>query len=215
MAKYVSKKREETAASEALDLLQQTGVRVSLNELLLALTDAFQRIVGTQRAGDVKHPLSPEEMAVLHHGGFDLETDSFGLDDAVTRTAIEYATLLATSLSVPEAARLLQVDDSRIRQRLAARALYGLKIGHSWRLPSFQFEERRVIPGVEKVFPRLGTDLHPIAVYSWFISPDPDLVIEGSLVNETDGPPLLPMSPRDWLRSGGNADVVAEIAASL
>src|SRR5207302_900754 len=110
------------------------------------------------------------------------------------------------SLSVLQAARLLGVDASRVRQRLAAHTLYGLKVGRSWLLPRYQFDGERIIPGVEKVFSRLRSDLHPIAVYTWFTSPDPDLI---------EGVGQAPVSPRDWLRSGGDAGLVAGIAAAL
>jgi len=215
VAKSASKTVEGTAMSEALAMLRRTGVKVTWNELIFALTDAVQRMVDAQRVADAPYRLTPLERATLRDAGFDLETSSFGLDDAVTRTAIEYTALLTTSLSVSQAARLLRVDDSRIRQRLAARALYGLKVGHAWRLPAFQFEGTQVIPGVEKIFPHLSSDLHPIAVYTWFTSADPDLVVEDSSVNPMDENRRPPLSPRDWLRSGGNADVVAGIAASL
>jgi hypothetical protein len=203
---------EETAA---LELLRQTGVDVTWNQIIIAFTNTLRQMVVTQTASNSHSDLTTSEAAALQEAGFDLGTDAYGLDDAVTRTAIEYATLIATSLSVPKVAHMLGVDDSRIRQRLAARMLYGLKVEHAWRLPVFQFEGNRVIPGVDKIFPRLRPDVHPIAVYTWFTSPDPDLVVERSNATETDDETARPMSPRDWLRSGGNAEIVAELAASL
>jgi hypothetical protein len=46
-----------------------------------------------------------------------------------------------------------------------------------------------------------------VAVYTWFTSPDPDLTIDA---NEE-----ITLSPRDWLRSGRNPQVVADLAGAL
>lgn len=134
-------------------------------------------------------PLAPDEAYLLH------------------RTTAEYAKLLSESYTVEEAARLLGVNASRIRQRLtgAPRTLYGIKSGKSWRIPRFQFPGRRLVPGIERTLGRLAADVHPVAVYRWFTSPNPDLVFGDKT----------PTSPLDWLRAGNPPDVVAELAASL
>jgi hypothetical protein len=209
MAKLSPKRPVPSTETEVLDRLHEAGVCVSHDDLLNALLQALDELVFPVKADGVGHPLTPQETTLLKEGGFDVGTEPLGIDEAFAQTAIDYAALLATSLSVLSAARLLQVDASRIRQRLTARTLYGLKSGHAWRLPLFQFESGHVIPGVEKVFPQLSPDLHPIAVYAWFTLPDPELSFE----HPGDEP--LPLSPREWLLSGGNPDVVAEIAASL
>ncbi len=120
------------------------------------------------------------------------------------RTIARYAALLAGSRTVGEVAALLGVDESRVRQRLAARTLYGIKRGRDWLLPDFQFERAGEVPNIGVVLPRLSSELHPVAVATWFTLPNPDLVIEGE-----------PVSPRDWLRSGGAARSVATLAAAL
>jgi hypothetical protein len=200
----------------AVELLRDVGVVVDWDDFVTTLQDAVRGMLGATEARDPGRSLTPGEAAALRDGGFDLEAGSPRLDDPAVRTAIEYATMVATGLTVTEAGRILQVDDSRVRQRLAAHALYGVKVGHAWRLPRFQFDGRRAVPGIEKVFPRLRQDLHPIAVYTWFTSPDPDLAIDDLPAdNSADRPDPSPMSPRDWLRSGGSAEVVAELAGSL
>ena len=68
--------------------------------------------------------------------------------------------LLEESLSAAQAANLLKVDVSRIRQRLRERSLFGLEHEGSWRLPRFQFERRRVIPGW------LRCSEHSLRIYS-------------------------------------------------
>lgn len=91
-----------------------------------------------------------------------------------------------------------------MRQRLAARTLYGIKRGRDWLLPAFQFTEAGAVPQLGAVLPRLQPDLHPVAVANWFTQPSPDLLLEGE-----------PVSPRDWLRSGGAPGPVAALAAAL
>lgn len=214
----------ETMVGELLDVVgsfQQIGIRWSWIDFVDVLTDTARDLAGSidqwQPAGlDGSHgDLRPDEVAALRGAGFDLESLPSSRDDALARTMLTYACLVATSLSVAEAARLLKLDASRIRQRLAARTLYGIKLRHAWHLPRFQFDGNRVIPGVEIVSPRLREDLHPVAVFKWFTSPDPDLVIEDALPEEKSGESSLPISPRDWLRSGGNPEVVARLAESL
>ena len=115
--------------------------------------------------------------------------------------------LLATARPVAEAARLLGVDPSRVRQRLGERSLYGLKTPRGWRLPAFQFDldqPDRLVPGIGGVLAALPPDLHPVAVYNWLTLPDPDLAWGDE-----------PVSPLDWLRSGGDPAVVAALAADL
>jgi hypothetical protein len=113
---------------------------------------------------------------------------------------------LHDSYTAEQAADLLGVNASRIRQRLGgpSRTLYGIKPGKEWRIPKFQFEGRRLIPGIERVVERLAAGLHPVAVYRWFLTPIPDLTVD-----ET------PTSPLDWLRLGNPPEVVAELAAGL
>jgi hypothetical protein len=54
----------------------------------------------------------------------------------------------------------------------------------------------------------LDPDLHPVAVFRWFTTPNPDLIVEGPGEGRT-------VSPRDWLRLGLAPRVVADQAAVL
>lgn len=156
---------------------------------------------------DPRRELTPEEASALERGGFDLgPVDVAAGDDPLAAMIAAYTRLLAESLTVEEAAERLGVNASRIRQRLAARTLYGIKWLGAWRLPSFQFEGTGTVPGIERVLPRLDPSLHPVAFAQWFTEPDTDLAL---------GKGAAPLSPRDWLRSGGSPEVVAEIAADL
>src|SRR5439155_19546177 len=118
----------------------------------------------------------------------------------------EYADLLRDSYSAEQAARILSVNPSRIRQRLTAtpRTLYGIKHGKSWRIPRFQFRQRRLVPGIEMVVSRLAENLHPVAVHRWFTCPNQDLTVAER-----------PVSPLQWLQSGNPPRAVADLAAEL
>ena len=111
------------------------------------------------------------------------------------------------SLSAAEAATYLGVNSSRIRQRLLARTLYGFKDGGSWRLPDFQFEDGRTVPGVDQIFPEIRPATSPVAVARWFRLPWADLVVDEE--NETV------VSPRTWLLEGRDPAPVVDQARLL
>ena len=193
----------------AVDALRKAGVQITEQEFDTLLLRVVSEMAPPSPF-DARQDLTEADAAALERGGFVLEPlEGLGRDDPVAQTAAVYASLLATSLSVPEAARVLGVEASRIRQQLAARTLYGIKDVGTWRLPRFQFNDdlTSLLPGVRRVLPNVSRDLHPVAIYTWFESPDPDLVI--------DEDEQIAVSPRDWLRSGRSPELVAHLAASL
>jgi hypothetical protein len=100
------------------------------------------------------------------------------------------------------------VDGSRVRQRLAAHTLYGVKHGAEWRLPQFQLTELGLVPGFERVAPRLvGVD--PVSVSRWFTRQHVDLCVATEHGDE------VPVTPRAWLEAGRDPDVVAALADEL
>jgi hypothetical protein len=123
--------------------------------------------------------------------------------DPLMRSIADYMALLETSLSTGEAARYLKVDVSRIRQRLRERSLYGIEYDGERRLPRFQFERKQVVPGLREVVSALPEGLNPLDVAEWFLSPNPDLVLE-----EHDAA----VSPRAWLLKGESVAAVVKLA---
>jgi len=91
--------------------------------------------VPSHAVADPRTELTAEERALLEAGGADLRPLGPGEDEPVVRAAAEYAALLASALTVPAAARRLGVDGSRVRQRLAARQLYGIRRPTGWPIP--------------------------------------------------------------------------------
>lgn len=189
-------------------VLERHRIEVDPNELARAVEDALAAAGGVPPYPQPAEILEPDQLELLAKGGFELEGADLGLRDPVLRGAIEYAALRATALTTREAAARLDVNDSRVRQRLADRALYGLKVNDEWRLPVFQFEaEGGLIPQIDRVLPRLAENLSAIAVFRWFTSPNPDLASPET--NEE------PVSPIAWLRLGLDPDEVADLAAQL
>jgi excisionase family DNA binding protein len=189
------------------EALRHYGVRLSPKDMEDLLLRTLEEMTRASTLPDPRRELTAEEVKALESGGFDLlPIERDGVDDPITRTAVLYAALRADSLSVQEAASLLKVNESRVRQLLGSRALYGFKDGHVWRIPRFQFEEDHILPGLDQVMPFLSASLHPVEVYTWFTTPDPDL--------ESDNGEA-PLSPYDWLRGGRSPAPVASVAADL
>ena len=149
---------------------------------------------------------SEAEAQALQAGGMDLSPARAEEPDVLAQTAARHAAMLATALTTSEAADLLAVGESRVRQRLAEGSLYGVKVGREHRLPAFQFEAGEEVPGIARVLTRVDRSVHPVALLNWFSMPDPDLYLEGE---DT------PFSPRQWLISGGSPEPLIVLAADL
>ena len=92
-----------------------------------------------------------KEVATLERGGGDLTPRDLGSEDPVARGVAEMAGLLGASLTTKKTAELLGVDPSRVRQRLAERTLYGFRRAGQWRVPTFQFDQKGLVPGLEEL----------------------------------------------------------------
>jgi hypothetical protein len=196
-------------------VLQAHGITASprqLAEYLVESVEAMEKGALIPAAQE----LPEEELAVLRSGGFDADAGPSPHDDPIARAAAAYSALMETALTIKAVAGLLGRNESRIRQRLLQRTLYGIRRGRNWLLPLFQFqvEDRQgtravkdVVPGIEQVFPALSPELHPVSVWRWFTSPSTELV--------DDAAPDKPTSPRDWLLAGRDPKSVAGLARDL
>jgi hypothetical protein len=198
-----------TLDEPTLAYLHSHGIRVEPEALEEMVKEAVGRLPRTLYRPDPRPDLTRAEARALEQGGFSLEPADLGTEDPLARTAAEYSALLKASLATAELAARLDVDPSRIRQRLTARppTLYGIRLESGWVIPEFQLDAGRLIPGIGEVVPRLDPELHPVTVLRWFTMPNPDLVSD-----EHGGRAL---SPRDWLRLGLPAGPVAALAADL
>lgn len=146
----------------------------------------------------------PAEVATLERLGLGLEPLAAGSLGPVAGLASAYGQLVADSLTVAGAAGLLDVDPTRVRQRIHARSLYAFKHHSSWLIPPFQIEGGRLLPGLGAVVAKLSAHLHPVAVTRWFTSPTDALDLDGEAV-----------SPVAWLASGAPPAPVASLAGAL
>jgi len=150
--------------------------------------------------------LSGAERAVLDE--LDQELGPTATPDPVEVAASEFNELCQASYSTQEAAAHLGVTEGRVRQMLTASppSLLGLKRGRAWRLPRYQFSDSGgLVPGVQPVIESLPTELHPVAVWRWFVTPCSDL----------EGDDEKPLSPLNWLRTGRDPRVPAQLARDL
>lgn len=148
--------------------------------------------------------LTKTEGDFLRAGGFDnSELEGESPADA---GQLEFVKLLEGSLSALQAAKLLHVNPSRIRQRSSARELLAIKDGPSWKLPRFQFLKDRLVPGIDRVFSSLPVGMNPVAIQRWLNTHHPDLELE-----DRDQP----ATPLEWLMEGNDPARVSELAALL
>jgi len=141
-------------------------------------------------AADLGREFTAEEIVALKEGGLDLWVREAG-SDPLASTAAKYVALLASALTTKEAAGVLGIGESRIRQRLREGTLYGVKAGRENRLPAFQFEGGREVPTIAEVLAPIERSVHPVALLNWFLLPNPDLYLEEEEAR--------PVCPRHWL----------------
>lgn len=165
-------------------------------------------IAATASLGQAAHNdlTAAEAAALLAVGAFKDEPLIRADNDPLIQSQAQYMALLEESLTAAQAAKWLSVDVSRIRQRLRERSLFGIENEGNWRLPRFQFERRRAIPGLSQVLKALPEDLFPLDVVDWFVLPDNDLQLDSDAA---------PLTPREWLLSGRPVEPVAAIARDL
>jgi excisionase family DNA binding protein len=182
LARMISQHPQITDEDELLDLVEAALLRPGRP---------------SRRHGDTSG-LTDQELSVFDEAGIDLEVaaeHAAGWD-----TDVAMVRLLVGALTVADAAERLGVAESRVRQRLNERSLYGVKVGRAWRLPLFQFTDAGDVPNIGPVLAALPEEIHPLAVEGWITTPKPDLWLDG------------PTSPRRWLLAGGDPGPVIELA---
>jgi hypothetical protein len=151
--------------------------------------------------------LSVHELQVLEEGGFPKLPAQISLSDNITIVAGEVGVLIASALSQVQAAQLLGVDPSRIRQRISQGTLYAIAGQDNIKvLPRFQFTDKGALPHLEKVLPGINKEAHPVAVQRFFLTASADLYSDELGTN---------LSPRDWLITGHSPDPVIKMTADL
>lgn len=197
------------AMADVAAVLASKGLDVSPAQFNDAVFEALKELPPLSEMNRPDRELTATDADMLRRGGFDLEVYPSDEKDPFVQGRAVYLALIGSALSVAEAARKLGVDTSRIRQRCTQRTLYGLKLHGSWRVPTFQFEDDKLIPGVAEVISALAPDLDAVSLYTWFTTPNDDLIID----RESSSPACA--SPREWLLMGRSVGNVVELAEDL
>lgn len=170
------------------------------------VTRVFAALEGVraQTVGNAVSQLSEADVAELRAIGLDPDAAKGAYAIAAGQTAEKMAAIFADALTVEEAAASLKVTPGRVRQMLNDGSLYGMKVEAGWLIPAFEFANGELVRNIRTVNTALRPGLHPVAVFNWFTLPDQGLRIEN-----------VPVSPREWLLSGGDPERVARSAAEL
>jgi hypothetical protein len=81
-----------------------------------------------------------------------------------------------------------------------------MKYEEKWRLPCFQSERKKVLPGLAEVLVALPPGLNPLDVATWFLQSNIDV--------EADEEKSA-LSPRAWLLRGRSPKTLAQLARHL
>ncbi|MGH9056005.1 MAG: DNA-binding protein [Acidimicrobiales bacterium] len=184
-----------------LEEFHRAGLGIAEGELAALAARALADIAPRYQSA----PGDRHVQKTLADAGFDMSPPAPGeLAHLVAGEVMAYTSVLASSLTVQQAAKRLTVDASRVRQRVAARTLYGIRIGREWRLPPWQFDGKGVVPGLAPLLAALDPELDPVSVARFANSANEELLIAGE-----------PVSPLRWLAAGRDVEAVVAIASHL
>ncbi|HEY5877261.1 MAG TPA: hypothetical protein VIU11_00020 [Nakamurella sp.] len=184
------------------EVLRRYDAGLTESDLAEYLDTAMRRIPGAASA-----PITQGDMTYLaEHAGqgaaevvasWDPDRERRQREEAAAEEAMD---VIASTLSVEAAARLLGIDRTRISHRLSRRALWAVDIGSRRRLPDWQFRAGRELPGLAVLIEAIPSSVHPDDVAGLMTSPQ----------DELDG-----RTPVDHLASGGDPGPVADLLADL
>jgi len=181
--------------------LERTAARYGLaTEALLASLEESAVDVTDESAG-----MPEAERHALHAAGIHLEgsmSDPSGAAQIALGLA-RYQKFRDEALTAVEAARLLRVSDSRVRQLVSSGQVVTIPNSDGHLLPAWQFAHGRLVPGLSDLTKAVN-DVHPLTLASFMTLPDVDLEVEGR-----------PVSPVEWLISGGEVEAVTDLALGL
>jgi hypothetical protein len=183
-------------------VLAKAGLRVDPDEFLTLVEDAARKL--SPADPDPADYFSAEQRDILTDVGLDLSPHRASEVDHRAKAVAAQAVLRDSALTVAEVARIVGVDTSRIRHRLAAGRLSGWKDRGSWRLPAWQFTSAGVLPGLEAILGSVPDDQPPLVIAAFVATAQPELVLDGE-----------PATPRQWLLATGDPTPVAKLIAML
>jgi hypothetical protein len=193
-----------TPPGPVADVLTRAGIAVGEAEFARLVAEVLTEL-GPAPAADPAAALSAAEVAALEAVEADLRPSRRREGDPRAAAAAAAAAVLADGLPVAEVARRLGIDTSRVRHRLAAGTLVGIRRTDGWRLPSWQFgPDGRPLPGLPQVLRAIPAGTPPVVTARFFATAQPELLIDGA-----------PVTPREWLAGGGDPAAAAALAGGL
>ncbi len=183
-------------------VLAKAGLRVDPDEFLTLVEDAARKL--SPADPDPADYFSAEQRKALTDVGLDIAPRRAKEIDHRAKAVAAQAVLRDSALTVAEAARLIGVDTSRVRHRLAESQLSGWKDRGTWRLPAWQFTKSGVLPGIEVILESVPDDQPPLVVAAFMSTPQEDLLLDDS-----------PVTPRQWLLATGDPGPVAKLISML
>lgn len=187
------------------EYLAQRGISQSGR---LRLIDALKDVLDSkepQTYTDPSEGLTESEQEVLKQGGLRFERTS--TRDLVSETALEYAELVASSMSSSEAAIRLGVTPTRVRQMIGECEIYSFILNGKRLIPQFQFQENDLVSNIRLVNRALNQNLHPVGIWAWFHQENSEL--------EIDSNSAIQLSPLQWLIEGRDPNTVVFLAENL
>ena len=141
-----------------------------------------------------------DPIASLYDSMGDVE-DRNSYNEVMARSLVTYSNLLANSISTEQCSEMLNVNPSRLRQKIRDGTIWAIKDGNSWKIPSIQFSDGRQVVGLDKVFPSLSSD-HPLSVYGLLTTYQPDFdnmnMVEWLITTGDVGPALDAVERHKW-----------------
>ncbi len=175
------------------------AARVSFSERdLVAVLDAMTR---STAAAD----LSANDRSFWNENSGVAVSEAAVASASVANAAAQVA-LDSSAISAAEVAKRMHLSASTVRHYKAARRLYSNMVNGKLVFPVWQFNDAgdTPIPALNDILAVLPDDLHPQSVAGFFLTLQPDLVLDGE-----------PVSAKAWLEAGGSKDVVVGLAESL
>ena len=183
-------------------LLERHQVDMTSEEVLDQLDSAFATIPGAGAA-----PLSTGEVQFLRANagpGAAAVIDNWSGEQerqARARSAVrEFGDTLSGSMSIKQAAALLEIDRSRVSRRITGKALWAFDINGNRRIPRWQFLGRRLLPGLDVIVPAIPRDATPAAVEAFVKTPQSDFGDR---------------TPIEHLAAGGDPTLIADFVSDL
>jgi hypothetical protein len=184
---------------DELDVLLQDRLNLSRAEVIAAL----KMLPGYRtRTGSI----TAEEARLLDAAG--LADDPASYSQVSIEAIANMAWLVKTAYTADEVASGLNVNTARIEQRRRARSLWAVDDNGSWTYPAMQFDvidtggrnALKVVRHLDRILRALPTDVHPLAIAAFLLTPQQELAINDQ-----------PCAVRDWLSSGGAVGAVLHL----